>query len=138
MLIKVKNYRQQSWTLGRRTPLTKCLICIRHVLVSSLWMLFNLQNNHIVCYNIIMLQKCVLVAQLCPTLCDPMDCNLPGFSVHSMFQARKTGVGYHFLLQGIFPTQGLNPGVLHCRQILYHLSHQDYKNTISIFKRWGN
>ena len=65
-------------------------------------MLFNLQNNHIVCYNIIMLQKCVLVAQLCPTLCDPMDCNLPGFSVHSMFQARKTGVGYHFLLQGIF------------------------------------
>ena len=30
----------------------------------------------------------------------------------------------HFLLQGIFPTQGLNLGFLHCRQILYHLSHQ--------------
>ena len=37
---------------------------------------------------------------------------------------KKTGVGCHALLQGIFPTQGLNPGLLHCRQILYCLSHQ--------------
>ena len=35
----------------------------------------------------------------------------------------NTGVGCHFLLQGIFPIQGSNPGLLHCRQILYHLSH---------------
>ena len=33
-------------------------------------------------------------------------------------------MGCHFLLQGIFPTQGSNPGLLHCRQMLYHLSHQ--------------
>ena len=33
-------------------------------------------------------------------------------------------MGSHFLLQGIFPAQGLNPGLLHCRQTLYHLSHQ--------------
>ena len=33
-------------------------------------------------------------------------------------------MGYHALLQGIFPTQGSNPGLLHCRQILYQLSHQ--------------
>ena len=37
---------------------------------------------------------------------------------------KSSGVGSHFLLQGIFLTQGLNPGLLHCRQILYHLSHQ--------------
>ena len=37
---------------------------------------------------------------------------------------KNTGVGSHFLLQGIFPTQGLNPGLPHCRQTLYHLSHQ--------------
>ena len=37
---------------------------------------------------------------------------------------KNTGVGSHSLLQGIFPTQGLNPGLLHCRHILYHLSHQ--------------
>ena len=46
------------------------------------------------------------VTQLCLTLCDPMDCSLPGTSVHGILQAR-TGVGYHFLLQGIFPTKGL-------------------------------
>ena len=37
---------------------------------------------------------------------------------------KNTGVCNRPLLQGIFPTQGLNPGLLHCRQILYHLSHQ--------------
>ena len=35
-----------------------------------------------------------------------------------------TGVGFHFLLQGVFPTQGSNPGLSHCRQTFYHLSHQ--------------
>ena len=37
---------------------------------------------------------------------------------------KNTGVGCHALLQGIFPTQGLNEGLSHCRQILYCLSHQ--------------
>ena len=37
---------------------------------------------------------------------------------------KDTGVGSHSLLQGIFLTQGLNLGLLHCRWILYHLSHQ--------------
>ena len=37
---------------------------------------------------------------------------------------KSTGVGAHIFLQGIIPTQGLNPGLLHCRQILYHLSQQ--------------
>ena len=36
---------------------------------------------------------------------------------------KNTGVGCHFLLQGIYPTQGSNLGLLHCRWILYHLSH---------------
>ena len=37
---------------------------------------------------------------------------------------KNAGVGCHFLLQGIFLTQGSNPGLLHCRQTLYPLSHQ--------------
>ena len=37
---------------------------------------------------------------------------------------QNTGVGRLLLLKGIFPTQGLNPGLLHCRQILYQLSHK--------------
>ena len=40
------------------------------------------------------------------------------------FPGKNTGVGCHVFLQGIFPTQGLNPGLPHCRQILYPLSHQ--------------
>ena len=49
---------------------------------------------------------------------------------------QNTGVGSCSLLQGIFPTQGLNTGLLHCRQILYRLSHQ--ANTIFLFllKSW--
>ena len=60
----------------------------------------------------------MLVAQY-PIVCDPMllcQWESPG---------KNTGVGCHFLLQGIFSTQGLNPGLLHYRQILYHLSHQE-------------
>ena len=66
----------------------------------------------------------LLVAQLCPILCSLMDCNLPGFSVHGDSPGKNTGVGCHALLQGIFLTQGLNPGLPHCRQILHCLSHQ--------------
>ena len=65
-----------------------------------------------------------LVTQSYLTLCDPMDCSLPGTSVHGILQARILQVGSHSLLHGIFPIQGLNTGLLHCRQILYCLSHQ--------------
>ena len=60
----------------------------------------------------------VKVAQSCLTLCDPMDCspwNSPG---------HNTGVGSHSLLQGNFPTQGANSGLLHCKHLLYQLSHK--------------
>ena len=57
---------------------------------------------------------CVLLAQLCPSLCDPMDCGPPG-SLSSDVPGQNTGAGCHSLLQGIFLTQ--------CREILYCLSH---------------
>ena len=105
----------------------------------------------------------VKVAQSCPTLCNPMDCGLPGSSVHGILQARilewvavpfsgdfpnpgieprspalqadslpaeppgkpkNIGVGSLSLLEGIFPTQELTQALLHCRRILYQLSHQ--------------
>ena len=65
-----------------------------------------------------------LVAQSRPTLCNPMDCSPPGSAIHGDSPGKYTGVGCHALLQGIFPMQGSNPGLLHCRWILYHLSHQ--------------
>ena len=122
----------------------------------------------------------VLVAQLCQTFCDSMDCNLPGSSVHGIPQARilqwvaipfsrrsswpwdwtpvsciagrfftiwatkvkvrvpqscpipqpwnspgqNTGVGSHFPLQGSSQPRDRNPGLPHCKQMLYQLSHQ--------------
>ena len=70
-----------------------------------------------------------------------MDCGLPPLSMGD-FAGKSPGVGWHFLLQGIFPIQGSNPGLPHCRQTLYHLSHQGsprdlFKSCIiDLFKRW--
>ena len=63
-------------------------------------------------------------SQSCMTLWDPMDCSPPGSSVCGDSLGRNPGVGFHALLHGIFPTQDSNPGLPHCRWILYHLSHQ--------------
>ena len=52
------------------------------------------------------------------TLWDSVDHSLPGSSLHGILPGKNTGVGFHALLQGIFLTQGLNPGLHHCRQIL--------------------
>ena len=48
------------------------------------------------------------------------------WTIQSMeFSRQETGVGRYSILQGIFPTQGLNPGLPHCRWVLYQLSHQE-------------
>ena len=70
-------------------------------------------NNPILC--------CAVLSQSCPTLWDPTDCSPPGSSVHEDSPGKNTGVGCH--AQGIFTTQRLNPGLPHCRQILYLLTH---------------
>ena len=64
------------------------------------------------------------VAQLCLTLCNPIDCNLPGSSVHGIFQAGILEWVAISFSSGIFLTQGLYAGLPHCRQMLYRLSHQ--------------
>ena len=61
-----------------------------------------------------------LVIQSCLTLYDPMDCSPPGSSTTG-FSGQDSRVGSRSLPQGIFLTQRSNPGLLHCRQILYHL-----------------
>ena len=75
-----------------------------------------------------------LVAQSCPTLCDPMYCSSPGSSVLGGSPGKNTGVGCHALLQGIFLTQGLNPGLTCGRRILYCLSHQGICISMSCLK----
>jgi len=53
-----------------------------------------------------------------------MDYSPPGSSVHGDFPGKNTGMGCNALLQGIFQNQGSNPGLQHCRWILYYLKHQ--------------
>ena len=60
----------------------------------------------------------------CPTLCDPVDHIPPGSVCPWDFPGKNTGVGCHFLLQEIYPTQELNLGLQHCRQILFQLSYK--------------
>ena len=66
---------------------------------------------------LLILSVLCLVDQLCLTLCDAMDCSPPGSSAHVASPGKNTRVGCHALLQGIFPTQGWNPGLLPCRQV---------------------
>ena len=65
-----------------------------------------------------------MYADLCLTLCDPMDCSPPGSSVHGILRARILEWVAMPLLQGIFPTQEWNPYLLHCRQILYQATRE--------------
>ena len=83
----------------------------------------------------------VLVVQLCPTVCNTMGFSLLGSYNHGKLQERQAGC--HSIFQGIFQTQGLNPCLLHCRWILYHLSYQGslfftLQNSVSlrISKTW--
>ena len=84
---------------------------------------------------LITLMNMNMCLHICMHMCHPlslsdvqllvtMDCSLPGSSVHGSSLGKNTGVGGHAILQGIFPTQGSVPGLSHCRQILYPLSHQ--------------
>ena len=124
----------QVWSLGGEDPLEEGMATHSSILawrmdrrawqatVHRLANWSDLAHMHIHSFMLlceyIQVKVKVKFAQLCPTLCDPMDYspwNSPG---------QNTGVGSHSLLQGIFPTQGSNPCLPHCRQILYQLSHK--------------
>ena len=98
----------------------KTILCMENLLCHNLQLLkadWKYQLGHV--------NGGGLVAKSCPTLAIPWTiacqalcpCDSPG---------ENTGVGCHFLLQRIFPTQQLNPGILHCRQILYQLSYEGH------------
>ena len=80
----------------------------------------------------------VKVTQLCPTLCDSTACRQPGSSVYGILQARILEWVAMPLSKKkvIFPIQGSNPGLPHCRRILYHLSHQGNETITRILGLW--
>ena len=75
------------------------------------------------------------VAQSFPTLCDPWTAAYQA-PLSIGFSRQEYWVRCHFLLQGILLTQGLNPGLLHCRQMLYRLSHQKSPRSKRLLISW--
>ena len=77
----------------------------------------------------------LLVSQSCPTLCDPMDCSLPGSSVRRISQARKLKWVAISFSRGSSRPREWTLGLLHCRQIVCHLSHQGSPSSPTSFLR---
>ena len=79
------------------------------------------------CFKILnKIKNCKLsdISQSCPTLCDPMDYSLPGSSVHGIFQSGIMEWATISFSRGSSQPRDSTPGLPHCRQALYHLSHQ--------------
>ena len=72
--------------------------------------IYSSVDGHLGCFHVLM-----LVAQSCLILCNPLNSSPPWSSVHGDSPGKNTGVGDHFLLQGLFPTQELNLDLLHCK-----------------------
>ena len=108
-------------------PLLKINWPYMHGFISGLSILFHLSiylSSHQ--YHIVLItvrKGTVLVAQSHLTLCDSMDCSPSGSSAHGILQARILE-WVALPSPGIFLTQEASPYLSHCRQILYHLSHQ--------------
>ena len=75
---------------------------------------------------------CARSLQLCPTLCDTMDCSPPGSSVLGTLQATILEEGLPFPSPGHLPTLGIDWSLLHGRQILYHLNHKEAPAPIAL------
>ena len=86
------------------------------------------------CFFLVLSRKKVkvLVTQSHPALCEPMDYSPTRLLRPWDFPGKNTRVGCHFLLQEVFLTQGSNLNLLHCRQILYCLSHQKLNSFFSL------
>ena len=128
----LKDKKSKVWKEGKLKVFTQLLDLVLISLYYKRWFLSSQARNNVLNVQCAVLR---LTAQSCPTLCNPMDCSLPGSSVHGDSPGKNTGLGCHALLQGIFPTQGSSLGLPHGRQIVYQLSHQGspwYKKLLKI------
>ena len=111
---------------------------------TSRWHTQNSTRNCLLIDPVLFCAVLCLAAQSCLTLFNPMDCSPPGysFSVAGDSPGKNTGVGCHALIQGIFPTLGLNPDLPHCRWFLYCPSHQGstgiLEGVVYPFSRWSS
>ena len=92
----------------------KCIPLTSHMIIFMKYFKTDLSLKYFEVPSSLFSSLVCLVAQWCPTLCDPIDYSPPGSSVHGDSPVKNTGVGCHALLQEIFQTQGLNPGIPPC------------------------
>ena len=98
--------KSQTWLKWLSTHICSPLAFIKHWACSPLCVLYSWSLSHVRLFVMPWTVACQAPLSM------------------GILQTRITGVGCHALLQGIFPTQGSNSGLPHCRWILYHLSHQ--------------
>ena len=118
---------------SRSSSLKKLLLCPVLLTINLFFLCTHIQSichkkaargNFISVHPVEPLGVCVSFTQSCQILFDPMDCSPPGSSVHGILQARILEWIAISFSKGIFPTQGSNLDLLHCKQILYCLNHQ--------------
>ena len=110
-------YQCRFFVVGKNTYVEKAFLVSKHFALVSY------------CFskNVCMMSSLVVSDSVPPYGLQPIQLSCAWDS-----PGKNTGVGCHALLQGIFPTHGLNLGFLHCRQILYHLSHQEAQRCHSV------
>ena len=116
-LLKHKKIHICKWII------TEVLKYFIHLTIIAIFLLDIVIHNTFLYITKVQVSERVKVAQLCLTL-QPHGLQPTRLLCPWNFPGKNTRVGGHPLLQGIFLIQGLNLGLLHCRQILYHLSHQ--------------
>ena len=99
------------------------------IIQHSAYFRFQLSHPYMTTGKTIALTAAAKSLQSCLTLWNPIDGSPPGSSVHEIFQAKILEWVAISFSRGIFPTQGLNPGLLHYRQILYQLSYKGSHHT---------
>ena len=103
--------------------------------------LFNLIFCNVICFSSILYDDIMHVCSVVSDSLLPYELQPARLLCLWDFPGKNTGVGCHFLLQGISPKQGLNLCLLHCRWNLYHLSHwrsplQDNNNQLKNTMKW--
>ena len=101
-------------------------------LFCRIWNPYQVKEVNCMCSEALDLRLCVLVAQSCSTLCDLMNCSCQA-PLSLEFSRQEYWSGLPFPSPGDLPDQESNPDLLHCRQILYHLSHQGNPSLIKGF-----
>ena len=127
-----------NWTKEFNLNKGKCSYVEKNKQNSKLYLIYDFQNmkDYIRVSYMWTVWKCVS-SSVVPDSLWPYGLQSNRLLCPWDFPGKDTGIVCHFLLQGIFPTQGSNPGLLHCMQIIYQLSYQGKIKIDARVMYWG-